>query len=126
MTTRIDVEVGGNTHDTDVAVHAEQRHNAVMTVVLTVRDVPDDVRDLLAQEARARGQSMQGFLLSVLKREADFARNRQIIVEISRELHRSGGAAEDAPDAADVLAAARAERHLPDEVPPPRSDRKTT
>jgi uncharacterized protein (DUF1778 family) len=82
-------------------------HYAVMTVVLTIRDVPDDVRDLLAQEARERGQSLQSFLLYVLRRQADYGLNRQILVEIDEDLLASGGADHQAPDAAGALADAR-------------------
>jgi plasmid stability protein len=78
-----------------------------MTSVLTIRDVPDDVKDALALEARERGQSLQAYLLAVLKQQAAFSRNRQLLVEIERDLAQGGGAGADAPDAADVLAAAR-------------------
>ncbi|GGL02515.1 hypothetical protein [Mangrovihabitans endophyticus] len=94
-----------------------------MTVTLTVRDVPEEVRDLLADQARERGQSLQGFLLTVLGRQAGFGRNRQILAEVIRELDGSGGADEDAPDASDFLASARAERGLPDSGPSPRHGR---
>lgn len=43
---------------------------ACMTVALQIRDVPDDIRDLLAEQASARGQSMQAYLLEVVVREA--------------------------------------------------------
>jgi hypothetical protein len=89
-----------------------------MTVVLTIRDVPEEVRDLLASQARERGQSLQGFLLAVLGRQADFGRNRQILAEISQELDGGGGADRDAPDAADLIARARAERERPDAASP--------
>jgi hypothetical protein len=83
-------------------------HNAVMSVVLTIRDVPEDVRDLLAQEAREHGQSLQAFVVSVLHRQAAFSRNRQLLAEIDSELNVGGGAAEDAPDVSDVLDRERA------------------
>jgi hypothetical protein len=76
--------------------------------VLTIRDVPEDVRVALVENARERGQSLQAFLLALLKQEAAFSRNRLIIKEIERELEKSGGA--DAPNAAEYLAQARAER----------------
>jgi len=79
-------------------------------VVLTIRDVPDDVRDALARDARERGQSLQSFLLSVLKRQADFGRNRQLLADIERDLATGGGAGDDAPDAAELLEQARTER----------------
>lgn len=78
-----------------------------MTVVLTIRDVPDEVRDLLAHEARERGQSLQSFLLYVLRRQADYGLNRQILVEIDGDLAAGGGAGHHAPDAAGQLTEAR-------------------
>lgn len=78
-----------------------------MSVALTIRDVPDDVRDALAEEARSRGQSLQAFLLGVLRRQADFSRNARILVEVQRDLSAGGGAGAEAPDAADLLDAAR-------------------
>ncbi|HEX5494765.1 MAG TPA: hypothetical protein VFX70_09360 [Mycobacteriales bacterium] len=80
-----------------------------MSVVLTIRDVPDEVRDALAAEAREHGQSLQAFLLGVLRRQAAFDRNRQILAEVERDLSE-GGAGEDAPDPAELLAVARGER----------------
>ncbi len=53
-------------------------------VALQIRDVPDDVRDLLAEEAKRRGTSLQGYLLDVLEREAANAHNRRWL-----EKHRS-------------------------------------
>jgi hypothetical protein len=80
-----------------------------MSTVVTVRDVPDEVRDLLAQQARERGQSLQAYLLGVLRRQAAFSRNRQVLAEIESELSGGEGAGPDAPDAADVLAQERAD-----------------
>jgi hypothetical protein len=80
-----------------------------MTVVLTVRDVPEEVRDLLARDARERGQSLQAFLLSVLRRQAAFTRNRQLLAEIEEDLRTKGGAEADAPDATELLVQARDE-----------------
>jgi hypothetical protein len=56
-------------------------HNAdtlVIMSVVTVRNVPDEIRDLLARAAKRSGQSLQAYLLSVLEREARFARNAEI------------------------------------------------
>ena len=78
--------------------------------VLTIRDVPEEVRDALAREARDRGQSLQAYLLGVLNRQAAYARNRQLLGEIERDLEAGGGAGADAPDAAELLAQARSER----------------
>lgn len=77
-----------------------------MATVITVRDVPDEVRDQLAAQARERGQSLQAYLLTLLHRQAAFSRNRDLLAEIADELRddAGNGAGADAPDAADVLA----------------------
>jgi plasmid stability protein len=80
-----------------------------MGVVLTIRDVPDEVKDALARDARARGQSLQAFLRGILTRQAEFSRNRQLLDEIEHDLSREGGADVDAPDAAELLDQARGE-----------------
>jgi len=85
-----------------------------MSVVLTIRDVPDEVKEALARDARERGQSLQAFLLSVLKRQAEFSRNRRLLAEIERDLSRGGGADADATDAAELLEQARNERGIDD------------
>lgn len=50
-----------------------------MSVALQIRDVPEEVRDVLAELARQRGQSMQSFLLSLVEQEARFARNVTVL-----------------------------------------------
>lgn len=66
--------------------------------------------DALAEYAREHGQSLQDFALSILKRQAGFIRNRQILLDIENELAQGEGAGPDAPDAASVLEQARAGR----------------
>lgn len=83
-------------------------HNDCMAT-LTIRDVPDDVRESLSRDARERGQSLQAFLLGVLRRQASFGRNRQILGEVDRDLASGGGAGPDAPDAAELIDEARTE-----------------
>ncbi|MGI8592594.1 MAG: FitA-like ribbon-helix-helix domain-containing protein, partial [Nakamurella sp.] len=39
-------------------------------VALQIREVPDDIRQALADRAAARGQSLQSFLLSLVTAEA--------------------------------------------------------
>jgi hypothetical protein len=46
--------------------------------VMTIRNVPDEVRDLLSRAAKRSGQSLQNYLLAILDREARFARNAEI------------------------------------------------
>jgi len=88
--------------------------------VLTIRDVSDEVKAALVREARERGQSLQSYLLSVLNRQAAFAGNRRLLDEIERDLATGGGAGEDAPDAAEVLAQARSDRGDAGGIPHPR------
>ncbi len=52
-------------------------------VALQIRDVPDDVRDVLAARANAQGQSLQAFLLDLVRREAGFERNRGLLADLS-------------------------------------------
>jgi hypothetical protein len=78
-----------------------------MSVTLTVRDVPEHVRDALTNAARMRGQSLQAFLLGVLNQQAAFSRNAQILTEVDQDLAAGGGAQADAPDAAELLEQAR-------------------
>jgi hypothetical protein len=46
-----------------------------MSVALQIRDVPEDVRDILTEQARARGQSLQTYLLLLIRAEARRSRN---------------------------------------------------
>lgn len=76
-------------------------------VAVQVRDVPDDVRSRLVEEARARGVSLQTYLLDVLIRESRAAHNRGALrawVPV-----RGTGAAPPV-DTVELMAQARAER----------------
>ena len=46
-----------------------------MTVALQIRDVPEDVRDLIAERAAQQGQSVQAYLLALVVHEARVLRN---------------------------------------------------
>lgn len=72
-------------------------------VSLQIRDVPDGVRDVLASSAAARGQSLQAYLLELVRRDADLARNRTVMADLSWS---TGSTAL----VADVLASRDAER----------------
>ena len=50
-------------------------------VALQIRDVPGPVRDRLTAAARARGQSLQAYLLGVLEREAADQENRRLLAD---------------------------------------------
>lgn len=48
---------------------------------MQIRDVLDEVRDLIAERAAARGQSMQAYLLELIEREGRIARNAQVFAQ---------------------------------------------
>lgn len=91
-----------------------------MTVTVTVRDVPEQTRDVLAREARNRGQSLQAFLLSVLQQQARFAENRQLLWEVEEELTAEGGGEVD-PET--IVEAIRRERERLPPAHPTRGPR---
>lgn len=64
-----------------------------MSVALQIRDVPDDIRDLLAEQARSRGQSLQAYLLDVVTREARLGSKADMFFrtsDIRIDLEKSG------------------------------------
>lgn len=66
-----------------------------MSVSLQIRNVPEDVRDLLAERARKQGKSVQAYLLEVVEREARFHRNAGMF---ARTRHIRKPISEDAMD----------------------------
>jgi antitoxin FitA len=58
-----------------------------MSVAIQIKDVPEEVRDALASRAAARGQSTQTYLRSLLEREYQAHRNRQLLEALAG--HRS-------------------------------------
>ncbi|SDO89088.1 hypothetical protein SAMN04487905_10140 [Actinopolyspora xinjiangensis] len=74
-----------------------------MTTVI-VRDVPEEVRVLLAEAARRGGQSLQNYLLRVFEREARFARN----IELT-ELQPVGGGPLSMDEIVEAVCEARGE-----------------
>jgi hypothetical protein len=57
-------------------------HNECM-VALQIRDVPEDVRDALTAQAKARGQSLQAFLLELVERQAGRLYNVAVLERFS-------------------------------------------
>lgn len=53
-------------------------HNACV-VALQIRDVPEEVRDALAAQARVRGQSLQAYLLELVETQARRLRNTAVL-----------------------------------------------
>ncbi|WP_163567435.1 hypothetical protein [Fodinicola feengrottensis] len=76
-------------------------------VALQIRDVPIEVRDALAEQAQARGQSLQAFLLALVEREARRMRNMEILLQIDKQ---SGGSRLTAQEHAEIRTAERSER----------------
>lgn len=46
-----------------------------MTITLQISDVPTEVRDALAEQARREGRSVQSYLLALVEREARLLQN---------------------------------------------------
>lgn len=80
-------------------------------VALQIRDVPDDVRQTLAEQASRRGQSLQSFLLKLVTDEARRSANAAIV---ARFANRNDGSSLSTADMVDLIDQARAERE-PDE-----------
>lgn len=76
-------------------------------VALQIRDVPDDVRQTLADRALARGQSLQAFLLTLVEDEARRSTNLALL---DRFAGRDDGSRLSADEATDTLDGARADR----------------
>ncbi|UNX54778.1 hypothetical protein MF406_00250 [Georgenia sp. TF02-10] len=76
-------------------------------VTLQVPGVPDDVRQALAERARARGQSLQEFVLSLLEDEARGSANLALL---NRFADRKDGSRLSVDDATGALESARAGR----------------
>lgn len=49
-----------------------------MPVALQIRDVPVEVRDAIAEQARRQGQSVQSYLLRLIEREARLLKNADL------------------------------------------------
>ena len=60
-----------------------------MSVQITIRNVPTEVRDVLKSRAAAGGQSMQTYLLGELERIVGFPTNQELIRQIEERLEAS-------------------------------------
>lgn len=76
-------------------------------VALQIRDVPDDVRQILAARAAAHGQSLQSFLLALV---TDEARRSANLALLERFDGRRDGSRLTSAQALEALDEARAER----------------
>lgn len=75
-------------------------------VAIQIRDVPDDVRDALAAQAEASGQSLQRYLLGIVSRQARRSRNAELLRPFGS---RSDGVRSAPGQTADELADERGE-----------------
>jgi plasmid stability protein len=76
-------------------------------VALQIRDIPDDVRDVLTRRARAKGQSLQAYLREMVLRDAAFEDNLALLDSLA---HARRGAVGTGDDVLDALDAARRDR----------------
>jgi len=76
-------------------------------VALQIRDVPDDIRQTLADQAAARGQSLQSFLLAVVTDEARRSANLALIGRFGDRHDGSHLSREQVTEALDEARAAR-------------------
>lgn len=76
-------------------------------VALQIRDVPDDIRQTLADRAAARGQSLQAFLLTLVTDEARRSTNLALLARFGA---RSDGSQLSTAQVTEALDQARAER----------------
>ena len=65
-------------------------HNAVMPVQITIRNVPEEVRDELAARAALKRQSMQEYLRTELERMAGLPSLDTVLDEVRRRKEASG------------------------------------
>ena len=64
-------------------------HNAVMAVQITIRNVPEEVRDELAARAALKRQSMQEYLRSELERMAALPSIESVLEDVRRRVEAS-------------------------------------
>ena len=91
-----------------LATDPEQLQNACMPAI-TIRDVPNETRDRLAERAAASGRSLQQYLRSELIRLAERPDNFAIVTRAQERVRQTGeGLTGD--QILDLLHAGRAER----------------
>ncbi len=78
-------------------------------VALQIRDVPEDIRQTLAEQAAARGQSLQSFLLTLVTDEARRSTNLTVLARFGA---RVDGSQLSGAEVTEALDQARAEREV--------------
>jgi hypothetical protein len=94
--------------DAKYVVPDEERMQNACMVALQIRDVPEEVRDVLVAQAKARGQSLQTYLLELVETQARRLRNNTAVLD--RFAGRSDGTRSLPGETAAELAQQRAER----------------
>jgi antitoxin FitA len=61
-----------------------------MSRTITIRNVPDEVADVLSSRAKDGGRSLQAYLLGLLCREASAPNIRSILRDIREEAGQTG------------------------------------
>lgn len=77
---------------------------------IQIKNVPEEVRAVLVEAAKSKGQSLQGYLLDTLAEQAQFARN----VELMKKMPVEGSSA-SMSDAVSLLRTARGDLPVGDE-----------
>ena len=91
-----------------LANERRQLQNACMPAI-TIRDVPSETRDLLAQRASASGRSLQQFLRTELIRLAERPDNLAIVTRAQDRVRQTGEAL-TSEQILELLDAGRADR----------------
>ncbi len=86
----------------------DQLQNACMPAI-TIRDVPADTRDLLAERAAASGRSLQQYLRAELIRLAERPDNLAIVTRAQDRVRQAGGGL-NGEQILELLDAGRADR----------------
>lgn len=83
-----------------------RRYSAGMSVAITIRNVPDEVRNELAARAARRGQSMQEYVRGMLVAKASHPDPDDVIAQIRERVEATG----ERVSAAEILSDLRADR----------------
>ena len=80
------------------------------TVTLSIRHVPKQVRDTLVARAEAQGQSLQEYLLALVRTHAERPTRSEVLARIRSRKTRMRNGGVSAKDAARAIREARLER----------------
>jgi hypothetical protein len=81
-------------------------------VTLQIRDVPEEVRDRLADAAQRRGKSLQAYLLELVNTEARRIRNLELIDSLRGRTDGTQATVDWSPPPAPLASSAIPERRV--------------